>query len=229
MKQHEEDEFMNGLIFVCKTRWKLIFAPIDGVESTVTVWHIFLFTVSGTIIPPLKLRGKVPRYYRITAILPRYNFDRGSSNPAWHDSVKCFILLIERMNQWNETCHLDALQMRPGMGLVTLFWRHTSVIMHAWGATRIIAWMRYNELYQLGEFKFPTGPVHRHHLFLQKRYKDNYNNAAPFLTLQKPSVISNRTKDNKGFGDLIIAPNEDYWPYHWNWKGSVTSSGDSGS
>ena len=135
---------------------------------------------------------------------------------AWHDSVKYFILLIERMNQWNETCHLEALQMRPGMGLVTPFWRHTSIIMHAWGATRIIAWMRYRELYQPGEFKFPTGPVHRHHLFLQKRYKESYNNAAPFLTLQKPSVISNRTKDNKGFGDLIIVPNEHYMPYHWN-------------
>ena len=133
---------------------------------------------------------------------------------AWHDSVKCFTLLVERMNQWNETCHLEALQMRPGMGLVTQFWRNTSMIMHSWGATRIIAWMRYRELYQLGEFKFRIGPVNRHHLWLQQKYKTNYCNAAPFLTLRQ--TLRNWTEENKGFGNLIIAPNEEYLHYHWN-------------
>ena len=60
---------------------------------------------------------------------------------AWHHSIKCFTLLVTKMNQWNETCHLEALKMRPGMGMVTSFWEITSMIMHAWGARKIIAWI----------------------------------------------------------------------------------------
>ena len=147
-------------------------------------------------------------YYPLSVnILPRM---------AWHDSVKCFTLLITKMNQWNENCHLEALKMRPGMGKVSSFWEITSMIMHAWGASKIIAWMRFRELYELNGFRFPIGPVSARHLKIQRRYRVSFQNAAPFLEVQEPYVLSNRTKESKGFGNLVIAPNADYLPHHWN-------------
>ena len=137
------------------------------------------------------------------------------SRMAWHDNIKFFILLIDRMNQWNETCHLEAPQMRPGMGLVSTFWSITSMAMHAWSASKIIAWMQFRELYEPGKFKFPIGPVSDRHLILQRRYIVSYQSAAPFFEVQEAFVLSNRTKDNKGFGNLITAPIEEYMP-HWN-------------
>ena len=148
---------------------------------------------------------------------------------AWQDSIKCFTLLITKMNQWNKTCHVEALKMYPGMGQVTSFWEITSMIMHAWGATKIIAWMRFRNLYQLGTLQFPIGPVSARHLKMQRRYGVSFESAAPFLEVHEPYVLGFWTKENKGFGNLIIAANKDYLPRHWNLKLTVASSGHSES
>lgn len=135
---------------------------------------------------------------------------------AYHDSIKCFRLIIERMNNWNPHAYDEALMYRPGVGLVSQFWAITSQIVLAWGAERIRSWMRSMLLYQPGTYCFPTGPVSELKLFIQRRVKYSYDNGAPFLPMQEPQILTNRTADQKGFGNIVISSIEEYKKDDWN-------------
>ena len=135
---------------------------------------------------------------------------------AYHDSIKCFRLIIERMNNWNPHAYDEALMYHPGTKLVSPFWQLTSKIVLAWGAQRIRKWMQSMLLYQPGTYGFTKGPVTARQLRVQSRYQVSLDNAAPFLDMQEACVIANRAKNCKGFGNLILSPHGDYLPWHWN-------------
>ena len=135
---------------------------------------------------------------------------------AYHDSIKCFRLIIDRMNNWNIHAYDDALLQRPGAGMVTSFWQLTSVIVLTWGAARIRTYMRSMLLYQPGNFGFATGPITAKLLKLQKRHGISVNNSATFLSMRESCVITNHTKESKGFGNLETVPKEKYERWHWN-------------
>lgn len=158
----------------------------------------------------LNILDKYYLYLYTTNVIPRM---------AYCDAVRCFAFSVKHMNKWNPDRYQEA-RINPDDEIkssLSRFWRSTSITMTAWGARKIIGWLKRRQLYDNQSFDYFKIKPTKQQIREIKRGEnhDLHWKAAPYLRVRDRWYASNDIC-GKALGYVRITHLSLYERIDWN-------------